>query len=573
MISNSDKKILLLLMPFWPPLIPPMGLSCLKGYLQERGYSVKTVDLNIDGGFRSIYDEYFAVLDETVPADKRGNFYNMGIDVMQNHMTAHMQQNLPGSQGMDYLDLLELIVQRNFFCQLEVSDLKRLDQLIARFYDELAPYLSVLLEKEKPGVLGISVYKGTFAPSLFAFRQVKAQAPHITTVMGGGIFADQLAVGSPNFKYFLDQTPYIDHIIAGEGELLFHGLLEGKLPKSQRVFTLNDTAGKMLDLSTAPQPDFSDFDLSRYSQMAAYTSRSCPFQCGFCAETVNWGKYRRKDAPQVAEELLGLFRTYGYQLFLLSDSLLNPIVTDLARQLHNSKSPLYWDGYLRADAHVCDEDNVRLWRRGGFYRARLGIESGSPRVLELMGKKITPKQIKSAIAALAHAGIKTSTYWVIGYPGETEKDFSDTLRLIEAMKDNLYEVECNPFRFYPSGQVQSQNWMDRYPHVPLYPEKARPSLIIQTWSMEDPREPVSREEIYSRVNRFAAHCAGLGIPNPYSWSEIHKADSRWKMLHPNAVPPLMAFKDTQAKIDECSHLQRVLRAQDTVPQDDDDFDF
>lgn len=573
MILNSNKKILLLLMPFWPPLIPPMGLSCLKSYLQQRGYSVKAVDVNVDEGFRCIYDDYFTVLDETIPSENRGNFYNIGIDVMQNHMTAHMQHNNSGTKTGCHLELLDQIIRENFFCTLDKVGLKRLDQLVTRFFRELDHYLARLLEIESPGVLGISVYKGTFAASLFAFQRAKEIAPAILTVMGGGIFADQLAVSSPNFDFFLEQTPYIDKLIVGEGEQLFHRLLEGQLPASQRVFTIKDMDGKLLNLSTAPLPDFSDFDITRYSQMAAYTSRSCPFQCGFCAETVNWGTFRKKSASQVAAELLRLYNAYGYQLFLMSDSLLNPIVSDLADQLFNSGTAIYWDGYLRADSHVCDDERVFSWRRGGFYRARLGIESGSPRILELMGKKITPGQIKTAIAALAHSGIKTSTYWVIGYPGETEADFLDTLRIIEEMKDDLYEVECNPFRFYPSGQVQSQNWMETGRSVPLFPESARKSLILQTWIMEDPEAAVSREVIYQRVNRFVAHCSGLGIPNPYSWPDIHTADERWKKLHPNAVPPLMAFKETRTVIDECNHLQRVIRARDIIPQDDDDFDF
>ncbi|MCU0289446.1 MAG: hypothetical protein MUF15_23995 [Acidobacteria bacterium] len=54
--EHNHEKILLVLMPYWPPLIPPLGIACLKSLLQEHGYSVKTVDANINESFRNIYN-------------------------------------------------------------------------------------------------------------------------------------------------------------------------------------------------------------------------------------------------------------------------------------------------------------------------------------------------------------------------------------------------------------------------------------------------------------------------------------------------------------------------------------
>jgi radical SAM superfamily enzyme YgiQ (UPF0313 family) len=530
----------------------------------------------VEAEFRNIYDTYFNILKENIPGKQQGNFYNTVIDVLQNHMTAHLEMYCreKGSSSdageIGYVDIIKTIIRKNFFYLLDDAGVHRLDSVIAEFYALLDRYLLELLEKETPGVLGISVYKGTFAASLFAFKRTREKYPHIKTVMGGGIFADQLAKGSPNFQYFLDRTPYIDKIIVGEGEQLFLKLLRGELPGTQRVYTLQDIKGEHLDLTSALLPDFSDFDIAHYPQLAAYTSRSCPFQCGFCAETVNWGKYRRKKAPHVVKELTRLYNTHGCQLYLMTDSLLNPIVTDLAGELIDSDTAIYWDGYLRADNLACDEENVFLWRRGGFYRARLGIESGSPRILQAMDKHITPHQIRTAVSNLARAGIKTSTYWVIGYPGETEADFQASLDIIEELKDDIYEAECNPFRFYLTAQVQSGAWLEAHKPVPLYPGKTQELLILQTWILE--KAGTSREELYSRLNRFVEHCNRLGIPNPYSWPDIYEADERWRKLHPNAVPPLVTFRDADVYIDECKRVERVLMARN-IPQEEGDFDF
>lgn len=558
-------------MPFWPPLIPPVGLGCLKAYLKKEGFHVTTIDTNVLDRFRRTYDSYFELLKGGVPGDRQGNFYNLGIDVLQNHMTANFRKQETGyGDESKYNDLLKRLIYENFFCNVDDLFAEELDREVVDFFTELSTYLAELLEEKKPDVLGVSIYKGNFGASLFALKTARELYPEIMTIMGGGIFSDQLAVGSPNFKYFIEHTPYIDKVIVGEGELLFTKLLLGELPEHQKVFTQLDIKGQIMPLDSAPVPDFSGFDTSFYAQMASYTSRSCPFQCGFCAETVNWGRFRKKKAKQVVSELDELYRQHRQQLFLMSDSLLNPVVDDLSKELMQSKNILYWDGYLRADKQVCDLDKVYLWRRGGFYRARLGIESGSNHVLELMDKRITPEQIKTVLANLSEAGIKTSTYWVIGYPGETENDFQKTLELIEEVREYIYEAECNPFRFYLSGQVQSEHWSGGKNSVQLYPEIFGDLLMIRTWVMDEKSLP--REVLYNRVNRFVEHCRKLGIPNPYSWSEIYEADKRWKSLHINAVPMLVEFRDRVVTIDECRHVQKRVAAK-VAPKDAGDFDF
>jgi radical SAM superfamily enzyme YgiQ (UPF0313 family) len=265
--------------------------------------------------------------------------------------------------------------------------------------------------------------------------------------------------------------------------------------------------------------------------------------------------------------MTALYGKHKSQLFLMCDSLLNPIITPLANALLQSGRSLYWDGYLRVDAQVCNRDNCFRWRRGGFYRARLGIESGSAHVLERMGKSISIEQIKTALSSLADAGIKTTTYWVIGHPGETEADFQQTLDMIEELRDDIYEAWCSPFNYYKTGQVNSDLWAGR--SRLLYPPEVREMLVVQSWTLEV--EP-SREEAFRRMNRFVARCRELGIPNPYSLAEIYRADERWKKLHQNAVPSLVEFGDKTAYIDENKTIKRVVSARKKMA-DHMDFDF
>jgi radical SAM superfamily enzyme YgiQ (UPF0313 family) len=557
-------KILLAVMPYWDPLLPPLGIACLKSFLERNGYRVKTVDANIEPRFKEIYDRYFETLMRFIPAGKRSNFNNIGKDVLRNHLMAHIHYE----NEQDYVELVRILVSRTFYHMISAAQAKELNKWAEVFYGRLQDYIHGLLEAEKPGVFGLSVFKGALPASLFALRVAKQYRPYLKTVMGGGVFADQLAMDSPDWEFFLEKTPYIDHMIPGEGEMLFLKYLQGELPESRRVYTLKDIGDKMMDLSSLPLPDFSDFNLDYYPYLGAYTSRSCPFQCNFCSETIGWGSYRKKEARQVVKELETLYRTYGSRLFLLSDSLLNPTISGLCRELLEARLSVYFDGYLRVGEDSCDLDNTLLWRRGGFYRARLGVESGSPKVLELMNKHITPHQIKATVSHLAHAGIKTTTYWVIGYPGETEADFQQTLDLVEELKNDIYEAEFNAFWFFLKGQVKSGEWEREQKSTLLYPAEAKHMLILPTYILET---APSREEIYSRMGRFTRHITRLNLPNPYSLHDIHQADERWKKLHKNSVPSLLELKSQPLHPpfddNEARRVKKYTLAQDKMGDD------
>lgn len=533
---RSKEKILLLFMPFWVPFIPPLGISCLKGFLSRHGYDIKTVDVNWEMDFWKTSYVYTGLLNKSTMLNGKENPYGETNVVFRNHLMAFINR----SNEADYMKFLKDMIAKHTLVDIDEESLYQLNEIIKGFYMQLEAYLQELIEKEKPSVVGMSVYSGTLAASLFGFRYIKEKFPHIMTVMGGGVFTGQLALGWQDFEKFVEKTTYIDKIIVGEGEKLFLKLLQNQLPENQKVYTLSDIKGETIELSEAPLPDFGDFKVEKYPQMVSYASRSCPFQCSFCSETVMWGNYRKKDAKQIADEMICLLDKYKNRLFLLGDSLLNPVISELSYEFIDRGVEIYWDGYIRADKHVCSRENALLWRKGGFYRGRLGVESGSRKVLELMDKRITPEQIKEAVISLASAGIKTSTYWVIGHPGEEEEDFLDTLRVIEELKDYLYEVKCNSFNYYLSGQVNSDKWGRQYGISPLYTENGHELLMSQTWILNS---TPTREETFDRVRRFGEHRKKLGIPSPSTLKEIHEADIRWKNLHQNAVPSTEEIKN------------------------------
>jgi len=536
-------KILLTILPYWAPVLPPVGLARLKSFLQANGYEVKIVDLIVKNETLEFYYGYFDVLKKCVPEEKRGNFKNLGHDVLQNHMMAHMNF----SDEKEYVDLVKTLIYKTYYVHADDSHARELNTVVAHYFEILEEYFLFLLEFEKPELVGVTVYKGTLAPSFFVLELTRRKYPHIKTIIGGGTFADSHAIGSPNFEKLLEVSKdYVDKIVVGQGELLFLKYLRGELPDSKRVYTRDDIGGETLDFNAIRTPDLSDLNLRKYAYLPATASLGCPFRCSFCNDFNFWGKYRRRDIRKTVDEMVELYETVelnnvntGHQLFFFTDSLLNPSISELAEEIIRRDASLYYDGYYKVDNVSMNVENTMLWRKSGLYRVRLGVESGSQRVLNLMNKKSTVEQIRESVTAFALAGVKTTTYWVIGHPGETEEDFRMTLDLVEELKNDIYQAECNPFLYNFAGQNRGGQWEDK--RMLLYPEKAREMLVFDSWTLDI--EPL-REVAYERMHRFVEHCEKLGLPNPYSFKEIFDADLRWKRLHKFAVPALDEFSES-----------------------------
>jgi radical SAM superfamily enzyme YgiQ (UPF0313 family) len=557
------KKILLVLMPRWSTLIPPLGISYLKGFLQANGYTVKTVDVNTDGEVANSYDKYFLVLKECIPENKRGNFLNIGLEVLRNHLMAHLNR----TDEDEYRELVKIIVYKTFYTDIDDAQLLNLVQAAFDIFLTLRKYIVELLNTEQPDMVGMSVFRDNVAASIFGLQLTKEYSSSIKTVMGGGIFVNDLATNTPDFQYFVDNTPYIDKVIVGEGQRVFLKILRGEIPNSQKVCSINDVDGKLLEYEEMGMPDLSDFDTQKYMYLGTEASSSCPFQCSFCNVVEFWGNYRKKPVALLVAEMREYYAKYGTQLFFMIDNIMNPVMDSLSEELLRNDIPFYWDGHLRVDKNVCNIQYTMKWRKAGFYRARIGMESGSQKMLNIMGKYITIEESKEALISLAQAGIKTTTYWVIGHPEETEEDFKQTLDFIEQMQDYIYEAECHPFFYTYSGQTGSDRW-EAYRTL-LYPENARNMLMIQSYELQ--YYPY-RETRYARVVKFIEHCKKLGIGYTYTLQDIYTADKRWHSLHKNSVPSVIEFKDSGQYISEKSNFKDYTFAK-IIVEDSHDFNF
>ncbi len=254
----------------------------------------------------------------------------------------------------------------------------------------------------------------------------------------------------------LEQTPSLDLVVAGEAEqsfpLLLRCLARGRRPDQVPGVIQRDEAGGLeegldapwqRDLDAFPFPDrellptYARYSDSGFTELIL--SRSCPFSCRYCQPTLSRvaGPYRKRGAVNVVDEIEQLYRRYGNDSFLIDDDLfvfdkrwLRQIVEELERR--DLAGKLRFIALGRPDTF--DEEAAALLARMGLYYVLFGVESGSQRMLDAMGKGVTLAQIRRAFAIARRHGFRTHAFVILGAPGETPGTLRKTEELLRQLK-------------------------------------------------------------------------------------------------------------------------------------------
>jgi tRNA-2-methylthio-N6-dimethylallyladenosine synthase len=107
------------------------------------------------------------------------------------------------------------------------------------------------------------------------------------------------------------------------------------------------------------------------------------------------------------------------------------------------------------------------------HHIHLPMQSGSNKVLKDMNRKYTYEYYLELVNNLKNkiSDISITTDVIVGFPGETEKDFNDTLKAVQNIRfDGLYV-----FRYSPRPNTKASTMFD---DVPLKEKKRRHSIIL-----------------------------------------------------------------------------------------------
>lgn len=178
------------------------------------------------------------------------------------------------------------------------------------------------------------------------------------------------------------------------------------------------------------------------------TARSCAFNCSFCNYPTRAGKLALASIDTVTQELDSMRRLGSVKNVVFIDDTFNVPLNrfkDLCRAIRDRGYGFNWFSYLRCSN--VDDEAIELMASSGCKGVFLGIESGSPKILELMNKAATIEKYADGIARLREHGILTFGSFIVGFPGETWETVEETVAFIRRHRPDYYRAQlwyCEP---------------------------------------------------------------------------------------------------------------------------------
>jgi radical SAM superfamily enzyme YgiQ (UPF0313 family) len=252
-------------------------------------------------------------------------------------------------------------------------------------------------------------------------------------------------------------------------------------------------------------------------------------------------KFRERSAKSLVDEMERGYRTFGLKFFYLWGDTVTLNVKSFSafcEELIARHLPIQWFGNARAD-NLTDPAFVARLRQSGCWMLALGIETESEATRKDMMKRLEGEKIRTALANMRRAGIRSFAFFILGYPGDTRESLDRTAR---------YAVELNPdfANFYPAVP---------YPGTELHAKAKREGLLKdEDWSrmeysyyllsgngldeatvMDAVRRSMRR--FYLRPGYLAAHAGDV----------VRLASSKWSVAWPLATRMILGTDRPDAR--------------------------
>ncbi len=344
------------------------------------------------------------------------------------------------------------------------------------------------IERQRPRVVGVSFMTPQVRLAERVARIAKQVDENIYVVVGG-----PHASAVP--EEMLERQA-IDFVVVGEGEMAVKELVAalfndadfrsiGSLAfRENGHVVVNPRQPPIMDLDALPFPAWHLLPLDKYSvrgyggditrpTFAILSSRGCPNQCIFCdSHTIFCRRFRGRSARHIFAEMVYLRREYGATQFDFVDDTITidkKRLAELCRLIIDGDVEVRW--MCNARVNTVDYQLLKLMKAAGCVRVDFGVESGDPEVLKTIKKKITLEQVRNAHRWARELDIRTSSFFMVGNPGEDWASVRKTVELAAELKSD-----------FPSVGIATP-----YPGSELY-QIARKNgwLLVDEWSKYTP---------------------------------------------------------------------------------------
>jgi len=299
-------------------------------------------------------------------------------------------------------------------------------------------YLKIL-EDFRPDVVGCTIYTCKLKSCLNLLKWTKKFNPKIKTCVGG---AHATALPETLIK-----EEYIDNVFIGHSETTFPSWINDGM-KYEGI--IHGDPHK-IDFENLPYVRRQSLlFIEKYTKRdlgLMITSRGCIGKCRFCSNPFMWkGQPLFRTSESVRNELLELIEKWKIKELLLADPSMSCIHKESKRISEIIKEfNIPWSANVRWATFK--PELIEHFMNCGCKTVKVGLESGSDKMLRYTKKGCTKDIIRDKAKILNSLGISWHLFSIIGFPTETEKDMFETMELALEIKPT--SISLNSFSPLP----------------------------------------------------------------------------------------------------------------------------
>ena len=266
------------------------------------------------------------------------------------------------------------------------------------------------------------------------WKSLKQRNPNLRIGVGG-------CVASQEGEYITERAPYVDLVFGPQ-----------TLHRVPDLLVQNQASGEpVVDISFPEIEKFDHLPKPHADGVTAYVTvmEGCSKYCSFCVVPYTRGHELSRPVRDVMQEIVSLAKQGVREINLLGQNV-NAYRGDYAGGKADLAELIHYVGEIEGierirytTSHPIEFSDALIDTYGSepklVNHLHLPVQSGSDRVLAMMKRGHTVLEYKSKIRRLREIrpDIALSSDFIVGYPGETERDFEQTCELVKELNFDI----------------------------------------------------------------------------------------------------------------------------------------
>lgn len=340
-------------------------------------------------------------------------------------------------------------------------------------------------------IIGIScMFSNNWLADRALLNFLGEKMPHVKFIAGGESITG-LA------ETCLNQVPVLSICVLGEGEEtvvdLVNTIEEGKVlsevkgimfKQGDGTLVKTDRRTRLKNLEEIAMPLWNLFPVEKYERhgvngepeprktLPIIATRGCPYSCTFCTSPDMWGtRYYMRKPENVADEMQVLIDKFGitnFEFYDLTAIIKKEWIIDFAKILLQRNMNVTWRIPAGTRSEAIDEEVAKYLYMSGCRSITYAPESGSPRMLKLIKKKVVISNMLQSMRYSHQQNMHVLINMIYGLPDEKHTDIWKTIWfMVQCSWVGVNDVALAIFRPYPGsalftrllqeGKVQLEN--------------------------------------------------------------------------------------------------------------------